>query len=99
MTLLEQALTSPHCIISVIGDHAGEGVDAIFRRKSKDIEQAEKTFLVMKSPKARPAQVQSLCKKTHIYTIFVEPATKGGARPTTNEDAAMEYSADRQLWH
>ena len=33
------------------------------------------------------------------YTIFVEPATKGGARPTTKEDAAKEYSDDGVLWH
>ena len=32
------------------------------------------------------------------YTIFVEPATKGGARPTTEEDAAKEYSANRVAW-
>ncbi len=61
-------------------------------------EQA-KTFWLMRSPKARPAQVQALCKKIPAYTIFVEPATKGGARPTTREDAAREYSEDGQLWH
>jgi hypothetical protein len=97
--LLEEILTSPQCVISVMGDHAGEGADAIFYRKAKAIEQAEKTFWVIKSPKARPVQVQSLCKKMHTYTIFVEPATRGGARPTTSEDEAKEYSADRQLWH
>jgi hypothetical protein len=42
MTLLEEALTCPWCIISVMGDHAGEGVDAIFHRKATDIEQAER---------------------------------------------------------
>lgn len=100
MTLLEEALKCPQCIISVMGDHAGEGVDAIFHRKATDIKQAEKTFWVMKSPKARPAQVQSLCKNIpYVYTIFVEPATKGGARPTTREDAAIEYSEDRQVWY
>lgn len=99
MTLLEKALTCPQCIISVMGDHAGEGVDAIFHRKTADIEQTKKTFWVMKSPKARPTQVQSLCKKIPAYTIFVEPATRGGARPTTREDAAKEYSEDGLLWH
>ena len=68
-------------------------------RKATDIKRAEKTFWVMKSPKARPAQVQSLCKKTPAYTIFVEPATRAGARPTTREDAAKEYSEDGQVWH
>ena len=100
MTLLEEALTCPQCIISVMGDHAGEGVDAIFHRKATDVERVEKTFWVMKSPKARPAQVQSLGKTiSPVYTIFVEPATKGGARPTTREDSAIEYSEDRQVWY
>ena len=30
--------------------------------------------------------------------IFVEPATPGGARPTTRADRATEYSADRLRW-
>ena len=99
MTLLEEVLTYPQCIISVMGDHAGEGVDAIFHRKATDIERTAKTFWLMKSPKARPAQVQALCKKIPTYTIFVEPATRGGARPTTREDAAKEYSADGRVWY
>jgi hypothetical protein len=53
----------------------------------------------MRSPKARPPQVQGICKTFPAYTIFVEPATKGGARPTTEDDAAKEYSDDGVLWH
>jgi len=99
MTLLEEALNCPQCIISVMGDHAGEGIDAIFERKTADIEHIGKTFWLMRSPKARPAQVQGICKTIPSHTIFVEPATKGGARPTTAEDLAREYSDDRELWH
>lgn len=33
MTLLEAALACPQCIVSVIGEHAGEDSDAIFDRK------------------------------------------------------------------
>jgi hypothetical protein len=99
MTLLEEVLTCPQCIISVMGDHAGESVDQIFHRKATDIERTAKTFWLMKSPKARPVQVQVLCKKIPAYTIFIEPATRGGARPTTREDAAREYSEDGQVWH
>lgn len=95
----EEVLTRPQCIISVMGDHAGEDVDTICYRKATDIERTAKTFWLMKSPKARPAQVQALCKKIPAYTIFVEPATKGGARPTTREDAASEYSEDGQVWY
>ena len=99
MTILEAALAYPRCIISVMGDHAGEGVDEIFDRKIADIERTGKTFWLMKSPKARPAQVQEICRPIPAYTIFVEPATKGGARPTTRQDAAREYSDDGKLWY
>ena len=98
MTLLESALTHPNCILSVIGDHAGEGTDAIFNRKIDDINRLGKTFWLMRSPKARPSQVQGICKAAPSYIIFVEPATKGGARPTKEQDAAKEYSCDRVSW-
>jgi hypothetical protein len=99
MRLLEAALAAPNCVVSVMGDHAGENADEIFNRKKSDINRLGKTFWLMRSPKARPAQVQGMCATIPAYTIFVEPATKGGARPTTVEDAAKEYSNDRVLWH
>ena len=98
MTLLEEALKSDRCIISVMGAHAGEGVGVIFNRKIADIERTGKTFWLMRSPKARPIQVQDICKSSSAYTIFVEPASKGGARPTTNNEAAKEHSADKKIW-
>jgi hypothetical protein len=82
-----------------MGDHAGEGVDAIFKRKIVDIQRTGKTFWLIKSPKARPAQVQEICRAIPAFTIFVHPAAKGGARPTTTETAAGEYSADGKSWH
>jgi len=99
MTLLEEALNSPQCVISVMGAHAGEGVDAIFNRKIADIDLSGKTFWLMKSPKARPPQVQELCKTIIAYTIFIEPATKGGARATTTDDVSREYSSDKKSWY
>jgi len=99
MRLLEAALAAPNCVVSVMGDHAGEGADEIVNRKKTDINRLGKTFWLMRSSKARPAQVQGMCATIPAYTIFVEPATKGGARPTTAEDAAKEYSDDRVLWH
>ena len=95
---IERAITCPRCVISVMGDHAGEGTDAIFGRKIADIERAGQTFWLMKSPKARPAQVQQLCAAGPTFTIFVEPASKGGARPTIAEDTAREFSADGKTW-
>lgn len=99
ITILENALAYPQCIISVMGDHAGEGVDEIFDRKISDIERTGKTFWLMKSQKAQPAQVKEICRPIPAYTIFVEPATKGGARPTTRQDVAREYSDDGELWY
>lgn len=99
MTPLEAALACPQCVVSVMGDHAGEGTNAIFNRKKADIDRTGKTFWLMRSPKARPAHVQRICTTVPAYTIFVEPATKGGARPTIEEDAAEEYSDDGVLWH
>jgi hypothetical protein len=99
MTLLEAALACPQCVLSVMGDHAGEGADAIFDRKEADIQRIGRTFWLMRSPKARPVHVQGICTTTPAYTIFIEPATKGGARPTTEKDSATEYSGDGVSWH
>ncbi len=99
MRLFDEARACPRCVVSVMGDHAGEGVDEIFKRKIADIEETGRTFWLMRSPKARPAQVQEICLPFPAFTIFVHPATKGGARPTTTGTAAREYSADGQSWH
>jgi len=99
MTELEEALASSKCVISVMGEHAGEDANFIFDRKQSDINQTGKTFWLIRSRKARPAHVQKMCSTSPGYTIFIEPATKGGARPTIEADAATEYSHDRALWH
>jgi hypothetical protein len=96
--LLESALKCPTCIVSVMGDHAGEGSDTIFDRKIKDVDQTGLTFWLIRSPRARPPEVQNICKEFPVFTIFVEPSSKGGARPTIEEDAAEEYSPDKVLW-
>jgi len=98
MAPLEAALACPQCVLSVMGAHAGEDADAIFNRKIADIDRTGKAFWLMRSPKARPAHVQGICMKVPAYTIFVEPATKGGARPTIEEGAAEKYSDDGVLW-
>jgi hypothetical protein len=98
MALVDQALAAPGCVISVMGGHAGEGVDAIFKRKMADVDTVGRTFWVARSPKARPGQVQQLCAAECGYVIFVEPAIARGARPTTACDSASEYSGDRVEW-
>lgn len=98
MALVDQALAASSCVISVMGDHAGEGVDAIFKRKMADVDAVGRTFWVARSPKAHPEQVQQMCSARPGYVIFVEPATVGGAKPTTTSDPAAEYSSDRSTW-
>ena len=98
-TLIGDALACSHCLVSVMGDHAGESPDAIFNRKMADIEKIGKTFWLIRSPKVKPEQVQGVCTATQTYAIFVQPATKGGARPTKEEDPVKEYSTDRVLWN
>lgn len=98
MSLLEEALEAPRCVVSVMGAHAGEDVDVIFGRKMADCEAIGRTFWVAKSAKARPRQVQALCSCGLGHVIFVEPASAGGARPTIEADAATQYSPDRTSW-
>jgi hypothetical protein len=98
MPLLHAALDAPWCVISVIGAHAGEEIDAIFDRKVADCRTAGRTFWVVKSAKARPEQVQELCASGVGHVVFVDPATPGGARPTTQAEQATEFSTDRVNW-
>jgi hypothetical protein len=98
MSLVDEALSAPAVVVSVMGPHAGEDSSTIFGRKMKDCETVERTFWVAKSPKARPAQVQEICRSGQGFVLFIEPASPGGARPTTESDSAVEYSPDRVAW-
>jgi len=98
VSLLEQALAASECVISVMGAHVGEDAEAVFRRKVADCDEAGCTFWVAKSSRARPEHVQALCASGPGYVFFVEPATPGGARPTTESEVASEYSPDRVTW-
>lgn len=98
MSLLDEALGAPGCIISVMGAHAGEDAAVIFKRKIEDCRAIGRTFWVAKSAKARPQQVQAVCGPGRGYVIFVEPATSGGARPTTGSAFAKDYSPDGIVW-
>jgi hypothetical protein len=98
MSALGQALQSTHFVISVIGDHASEDPQTIFERKIDDIKRTGSTYWLVRSPKARPPQVQALCQGTTAYVLFVSPASVGGARPTTTADVVSEISQDRSSW-
>ena len=96
--LLTEALSASKCVISVMGDHAGEDVDAIFHRKIADIERTNRTFWLVKSPKAKPPLVQEVCAYRRAHVLFISPATTGGARATHVSERAVEYSVDGLRW-
>jgi hypothetical protein len=98
MSFLDDAPSASECVVSVMGAHAGDETDAIFGRKIEDCRIVGRTFRVARSAKARPAQVQAMCRSGSGYAIFVEPATPGAARPTTRSDSAAEYSPDGVAW-
>jgi hypothetical protein len=66
MTLLEAVLSCPQCIVSEMGDHAGEDSKVILNRKKADIDSLGITFWLMMSLKARPQQVQEICRSFPI---------------------------------
>jgi hypothetical protein len=96
--LLEGATSASHCIISVMGDHAGEDVATIFNRKIADVRKVKQTLWLIKSPKATPALVQKLCQHKHSYVLFIEPSAHGCAHPTKTAERAIEFSKDGSVW-
>lgn len=91
-------------VLSVMGPHAGEDADAIFTRKIADIQKAGMTFWLVRSHKAKPDMVQTICsqaacKGTAAFCLFLSPSSQGGATPTKMASAASEYSADLSTWH
>lgn len=69
---LKRRSKAPQCVVVVMGAHAGEDADAVFGRKIEDCRIVGRTFWVAKSAKARPAQVQAMCRSGSSYAIFVE---------------------------
>jgi len=94
--LLSSCLDAQFVIVSVIGPHANEHVDCIFKRKMDDITAIGRTFWLIRSSKVKPPAVRELCQSGLGYVVFVEPS--GVARPATTETAASRYSTDQQTW-
>src|SRR5437867_7287334 len=96
-------LKEKYAIISVMGPHAGETSDEIFHRKINDVKSIGKTLWVVKSYKAKPNIINALVTKAknenlNPYCIFIEPSTKGGARPTVTTEQATYFSEDKIHW-
>lgn len=89
--------------ISVIGPHAGELEDKIFRRKISDIEVVGRTFWLIRSHRSKPDMVQAICNHARsegysVPCIFIEPYSNAGSTPTKTSDSAIMFSADRASW-
>lgn len=96
-------IDSKYLIISVIGPHAGETENTIFKRKIEDINNVGKTFWLIKSHLSKPDMVQQFCRiglreKLKVYCFFIEPSIIGGANPTIKDMAAKSFSADGVTW-
>ena len=94
---------SKYVIISVMGPHAGEGEDEIFRRKSNDIKVVGRTFWFIKSRNAKPNMVQAICNYAYkkgydVPCIFIEPSSTGSSTPTKTSNSAEMYSSDNVIW-
>jgi hypothetical protein len=100
--MIEEALSSHYCVLSVIGPHAGEGIQEIFSRKIEDITRVGRTYWLFRSPKATPAMVQRVGRcigdAGFVYAVFIEPSSRGGSRPTLNDQKATAFSADGLFW-
>jgi hypothetical protein len=95
--LLSSCLDAPALVVSVIGPHANEDVDAIFKRKMGDVRSIGRTFRLVTSSKVNPLAVQAMCQPSSIgYVVFIE--SSGVPRPTTTGTAASCYSADQRIW-
>ena len=95
--------TQQYSVLSVMGPHAGEDSDEIFERKIADIRLAGKTFWVIRSHKAKPDMIQTICsaardRANEPICAFLEPSSPGGAVPTKISCAAAEYSTDLSTW-
>jgi hypothetical protein len=98
------SINGEYIVISVMGPHAGESEDEIFKRKIGDIEKIGQTFWLIKSYQAKPNIVQQICQRAKkesktVYCIFIEAASNKGAIPTKEASFANSYSADGKTWN
>jgi hypothetical protein len=97
MTMLQNALSAEHAILSSAGAHAGQGWQQIITRKRADIASTNLSVWVVNSNAIRPGAVQSFCGDHDArYVIFVSrfrPDSKS-ASGTSTSDRARGYSSD-----
>jgi len=101
---MNNILNEKYIVISVMGPHAGESEDKIFKRKIEDINRIGKTFWLIKSYQAKPDMVQRICENAktenkNVFCVFINASSVGGATPTKIASSAKSYSKDRITWN
>jgi hypothetical protein len=96
-------ITPKFAVLSVMGPHAGEDAEVIFHRKISDIQEIGETFWLIHSHKAKPDMIKRMCgmasyRENAVECLFIEPSSRGGAKPTKTDHAASEYSSDLLTW-
>jgi hypothetical protein len=92
-------MTPQNYLISVIGPHAGETMEEIFKRKIDDIKRVGYTYWLQKSYKATPNNILSFLENNSPVTcLFLNPKSKGGVNPTKVSQQASRYSLDNLSW-
>jgi hypothetical protein len=93
---------SKYAVFSVMGPHAGEDSDNIFKRKANDIISSKvgQTFWYVRSRRLNPNVVQNLCAEAikqncYPYCLFL---LSRGAMQTKTRAEAKEYSSDLINW-
>lgn len=96
--VLTEALVAGRVVLSVMGPHAGEDAATIFSRKMADIARCGRTLWLCRSPPARPDRAQAFFEAARGFVLFLAPASKNGARATTEAARATETSPDGAHW-
>jgi hypothetical protein len=88
-------------LLSVMGSHAGETEDEIFRRKMADIASCKKTFWLTHSVTAKPEFIQEVCTHALRYQSYVNCIFITARKPTQDTIStarAIAFSRDKQEW-
>lgn len=100
---VSKVLENKFFILSIVGIHAGEILSYIFSRKQTEIDNAGKTFWLIKSFRAKTKQIQQIGRTASnnsqkVYCFFIVSSQKEGAQPTKSISKAKQFSNDKINW-
>jgi ribosomal protein S15P/S13E len=100
---IKSICNNKYLIVSIVGTHAGEGIEKIIKRKQEEIKIAGKSFWLIISNEAKVEQIQKMCKEAFNegitpYCIFISPKQINGAKATKISDLALSYSIDGKTY-